>query len=189
LNTEEADDEESSNKSYNLNHHKGKRVKNRDVLIESIDSDIILQSSLPNKPDGEYRFKIICPTFDKNSTFSDYLSAFKQFKKFLYRSECEINQVNAKYLIAFAKSFDVDSLTATLTSYFLQSINENLDNLLEIIHTLEIAHYYELESVKGECIKVLLEKRNSIEKLNYALWKTISKKYPELVFDIFYSKA
>jgi len=198
LNSEESNEKPeaggANRRLYNLDYKRGHRIDNNDVVIESIDSDISLAGPLPSLPDGDYRFKIICTeleTINGKKHIQEYLSAFKQFRRFLYRSECDVNETNAKYMLAFAYVFEADSMNKFLASYFMGLIRKSVEdnNLLRIILILELAHYYDLEDVKKECIKVLLEKRNSIEKLNYALWKKISQKYPELLLEIFYTKT
>ena len=101
--------------------------------------------------------------------------------EFLYKGSCVINEVNSKHLLVIAEAFQIQEMKESLSNYYMKSVSIN--NVNALLGTLELTHVYMLPELKEVCIKMI----NQYPALfvNAASWKALSKKYPDLILEIF----
>ena len=85
------------------------------------------------------------------------------------------------YLIECSAAFEVPSLKSYLCDYFIETISDR--NVEGILNRLELAHKYELNSLKMHCIQTV--NRHSIQIVNSIKWQQFALEYPTLVIEIF----
>lgn len=132
----------------------------------------------PSLSDNQFEFSVnLC----NEQNEYEFLKAFKQFKLFLYRGDCNINKENLKHLIVLSEAFKVDSLKTYLSAHYQSILTfHDIDGLL---YAIQLAHVYDLTDLKAVCIRLINE--NSSIVVNAASWKQLTKKYPLLVLQIF----
>lgn len=136
----------------------------------------IKYEQLPEEFNGLFIFSMEIEKFDK-----EFISAFSEFKKFLYRGDCEVTQLNAKFLLFYAHAF----INEALFEFMKIQMKANLpqQSLLGILEFLELAYIYEIEDLKTQCFKLIQESKDKIIKTR--AWKEISTKYPKLILEAF----
>lgn len=164
----------SLKEKYNFEYN----TQNFDLITDSDFAIKLIEK--PKIPSGEFLFDIeLASEFEKK-----FLSAFRQFKAFLYSGTCEINQQNSHFLTVLSDAFETETLKTFLSDYYTRILNP--DNINDLIRTVDLAETYKLSVLKGTCIKLINENAKLVA--NSSAWSKLSKRHPNLVLEIFRKK-
>ena len=94
----------------------------------------------------------------KTSTFED----FKEFLKFFYLGECNLNPENIDIIVDLAEAYDVKTLKDNCDLYLL-STTLNLDN---VIKWFEIAQKFSMEKLSEKVMKFISENTEAVLELD-----------------------
>lgn len=177
-------------------------IKLKEAENEVEDEDDNEENDRPNVPESindNFEFEL---EYNHKVGFEQVKTALKEFKKFIYTSECTIREPISFLLLSLAELFQVETLTEYLVKHFkdqLEKLENNepcVDNVLQI---LEITYNYrsdtsnkygktyktnpEIDELLNTCIRLV--NKNGSKYVQDLKFQELSARYPDLVLRLF----